>query len=51
MNFETRYCTKLDALNTKEYRILWNNRIFELIYVDYGRYDKRKVVIKGKELL
>ena len=30
MNFETRYCKALEALNTKEYRVVWGERIFKL---------------------
>lgn len=51
INFETRYCKALEALNTKEYRVKWGERIFEVVYADYGKYDRRKIVIKGKEIL
>ena len=51
MNFETRYCKALEALNTKEYRVVWGERIFKLINADYGKYDRRKVVLKGQEVV
>lgn len=51
LNFETRYCRALEALNTKEYRIVWNERVFELMYVDYGRFEYGKVILKGKEIV
>ncbi|MFA9375757.1 MAG: phage head closure protein [Lachnotalea sp.] len=51
INFETRFCNKLDALNTKEYRIKWGERIFNLINVDYLNYKKNKIVLKGQEVV
>lgn len=51
INFETRFCNKLEALNTKEYRVKWEERIFNIIAVDYGRYDRRKVVMKAQEII
>lgn len=51
VNFETRFCGKLEALNTKEYRVTWGERVFNIIAVDYGRYDRRKVVIKAQEVV
>ena len=43
--------TALEALNTKEYRVVWGERIFKLINADYGKYDRRKVVLKGQEVV
>ena len=37
LNFETRFCGKLEALNTKEYRVKWGERLFNIINVDYGK--------------
>ena len=51
MNFETRYCKALEALNTKEYRVVWGERIFKLINADYGKYERKKVVLKGQEVV
>lgn len=51
MNFETRYCKALEALNTKEYRVVWGERIFKLINADYGKYDRKKIVLKGQEVV
>lgn len=51
VNFETRFCGKLEALNTKEYRVTWGKRVFNIIAVDYGKYDRRKVVIKAQEVV
>lgn len=49
VNFETRFCNKLEALNTKEYRVVWGERVFNIINVDYGKYERKKVVIKAQE--
>lgn len=51
VNFETRFCGKLEALNTKEYRVKWDERVFNVIAVDYGKYNRRKVVIKAQEVV
>lgn len=51
VNFETRFCGKLEALNTKEYRVIWGERVFKVIAVDYGKYNRRKVVIKAQEIV
>ena len=51
VNFETRFCGKLEALNTKEYRVIWGERAFNVIAVDYGKYNRRKVVIKAQEVV
>ena len=51
VNFETRFCGKLEAINTKEYRVKWGERQFNIISVDYGRYERRKVVLKAQEVV
>ncbi|NBH83471.1 head-tail adaptor protein [bacterium C-53] len=51
LNFETRFCGKLEALNTKEYRVKWGERLFNIINVDYGKYERRKIVLKAQEII
>ena len=51
LNFETRYCKKIKNLNTKNYRVVWENRYFDIIHVDYGIIRDKKVVIKAKEVV
>ena len=51
VNFETRFCEKLEDLDTKEYRVTWGERVYNIIAVDYGEYDRRKVVIKAKKVV
>lgn len=51
VNFETRFCLKLEALNTKEYRVKWGERMFNIIAADYGKYNRRKIVIKAQEIV
>lgn len=49
INFETRFCKKLDAMNTKNFRVNWDGRIFKILYVDYKNYKKNKITIKAQE--
>ncbi|MDT8718987.1 phage head closure protein [Clostridium sp. 19966] len=51
MQFTVRYTKALDNLNTKEYRVVWSNRNFNIIAVDYFSYNKEKIVIKAQEVL
>lgn len=51
LNFTVRYTKILDALNTKEYQILWGTRQFKVISTDYFNYDKQKISIKAKEVI
>ncbi|MBE5936045.1 MAG: head-tail adaptor protein [Lachnospiraceae bacterium] len=51
LNFETRYCKKIKNLNTKNYRIVWEDRYFNIIHVDYGIKINKRVTIKAKEVV
>lgn len=51
INFETRFCKKLDAMNTKNFRVNWDGRIFKMLHVDYLGYKKNKIIIKAQENL
>lgn len=51
INFTVRYAKTLENLNTKEYRLYWNNRNFNIIAVDYYGFTKEKITIKAKEVL
>ena len=41
----------MEALNTKEYRVKWGERVFNIIAADYGKYNRRKIVIKAQEIV
>lgn len=51
LNFTIRYSKKLEVLNTKEYRIIWNSRKFNIIAIDYFGFNKEKVTIKASEVV
>ncbi|MDP4144158.1 MAG: phage head closure protein [Bacillota bacterium] len=51
LSFTVRYASNLKDLNTKEYRVMWGSRIFNLIATDYYGFDKRTITIKGKEVV
>lgn len=51
LNFTIRYSKNLEILNTKEYGITWNNRIFNIIAIDYFGFNKEKVTIKATEVI
>lgn len=50
LNFTVRYTKTLENLNTKEYRIVWKDRNFNIIATDYFGFSKEKITIKAKEV-
>lgn len=51
INITVRYCKVLDNLNTKDYRIVWNNKTFNINLVDYHGFNKEKVTFKAMEVI
>lgn len=51
LNFTIRYTKTLENLNTKEYRIMWGTRVFNIVATDYFGFSKEKITIKGKEVI
>ena len=51
LNFTIRYTKDLENLNTKEYRIMWGIRTFNIIATDYYSFAKEKITIKAKEVI
>lgn len=51
LQFTTRYSKAIDNLNTKDYRVVWGNRKFNIIAADYFSYNKEKITIKAQEVL
>lgn len=51
LNFTVRYTKTLDNLNTKEYRIIWKTRTFDIVATDYYSFTREKITIKAKEIL
>lgn len=51
LNFTVRYTSSLENLNTKEYRIIWKTRTFNIIATDYYSFSKEKITLKSKEVI
>lgn len=51
LSFTVRYTKTLEVLNTKEYRVIWGSRIFNIIATDYFEFNKEKITIKAKEVI
>jgi SPP1 family predicted phage head-tail adaptor len=51
LNFTVRYSKNLEILNTKDYRINWKNRVFNIISIDFHGFTKEKITIKAKEIV
>ena len=50
--FKVRYCSLIEKLRSKEnYIIEWNNRKYNIYYVDFMNYSKKFVKIKCNEVL
>jgi len=48
VNFEVRYCSELKDLNSTEYRVLFENGIYNIISVDMMNYQFRTIRIRCK---
>jgi len=51
INFTIRYAKTLENINTKEYRVKWGTRIFNIVAPDYHGFSKEKITIKAKEVI
>ena len=51
LNFTIRYSKNLEKLNTKDYRITWKNRVFNIVSVDFYGFSKEKITIKAQEVV
>lgn len=51
LNFTVRYTKTLETLNTKDFRVIWKDRNFNIIATDYFGFSKEKITIKAKEVL
>lgn len=50
--FKVRYCSIIEKLRSKEnYIIEWNNRKYNIYYVDFMNYSKKFVKIKCNEVI
>ncbi|GKX65645.1 phage head closure protein [Inconstantimicrobium mannanitabidum] len=51
LNFTVRYSKNLEVLNTKDYRVVWKDRVFNIIAIDFYGFTKEKITIKAKEVV
>lgn len=50
VEFVVRYSRDLENISTKEYRIFWNNRAFNIIFIDNIQYENKWLKIKAMEV-
>lgn len=50
VEFICRYSRDLENIDTKEYRIFWNNRTFNITFVDNIKYENKWLKIKAIEV-
>lgn len=51
VEFVVRYSKELDKINSKEYRIFWNDRVFNITFIDNIKYENRWLKIKAIEIV
>lgn len=51
VNFTIRYSNDFKELNSKEYRIVFNNRCFNITFIDNIKYENKYLKIKAIEVL
>ena len=51
VEFIVGYSKGLSNINTKEYRIFWNNRAFNITFIDNIKYENRWLKIKAIEVV
>ena len=48
IHFEVRYCSELQALNTTQYRIIFDGHIYDIENIDWMNYQRKKIRISSK---
>lgn len=51
VEFVVRYSKDLENINSKEYRIFWNNRAFNITFIDNIQYKNIWLKIKTSEVI
>ena len=49
VNFRVRFCSRLKAINKTEFRIVFDNRIYDINYIDNVLFADSIMNIKGAE--
>lgn len=50
INFKIRYSKALKDMDSKNYRIRWNNKNFNIISLDNIKYSNDFIILKGVEV-
>lgn len=51
VEFVVRYSKDISTLNAKVYRISWDNRAFNIIFIDNIKYENKWLKIKAIEVI
>lgn len=51
VEFIVRYSKNLEVINSKEYRIFWNKRVFNITFIDNIQYKNKWLKIKAIEVI
>lgn len=51
VNFKIRFCDKLKSLNKKDYRIIFDGKVYDITYIDNVLFADSILNIKGAEIL
>lgn len=51
IEFTVRYSKSLESINSKEYRLFWNNRVFNITFLDNIQYANKWLKIKTVEVI
>lgn len=50
LNIKIKYCNKVKSLNNKGFILVWKDRKFRILLVDYLKYNKKDVLLKCIEV-
>lgn len=50
VEFTIRYCKELEELDSKNYRINFNNKVYDITFVDNIKYENKFIKIKAIQL-
>ena len=51
LNIVIRYSKDVEILNSKDYRIKWENRLFNITFIDNIKYENKYLKLKVLEVL
>lgn len=51
VEFVVRYSKELEAMDSKKYRIYWNDKVFNITFIDNIKYENKWIKIKAMEVI